>query len=156
MKMDPLRHQTVTRYIAPLREGGSLPLLVEADDGFRYAAKLRGSGHGPKVLAAEIIGGEVARAAGLLVPELVFLNLDEDFGRTEPDEEVQDLMQASRGLNLGMHFLEGALSIDPYINTIDAETASRIVWTDAFLTNIDRTLRNTPALCRGVRARPAL
>lgn len=146
MKMDQLRHQTVTRYIAPLREGGSLPLLVEADDGFRYAAKLRGSGHGPKVLAAEIIGGEVARAAGLLVPELVFLNLDEDFGRTEPDEEVQDLMQASRGLNLGMHFLEGALSIDPYINTIAAETASRIVWTDAFLTNIDRTLRNTNML----------
>lgn len=134
--MDQLRHQTVTRYIAPLREGGSLPLLVEADDGFRYAAKLRGSGHGPKVLAAEIIGGEVARAAGLLVPELVFLELAEDFGRTEPDEDVQDLMQASRGLNLGMHFLEGALSIDPYINTIDAETASRIVWTDAFLTNI--------------------
>ena len=146
MKMDPLRHQTVTRYIAPLREGGSLPLLVEADDGFRYAAKLRGSGHGPKVLAAEIIGGEVARAAGLLVPELLFLDLDEDFGRTEPDEEVQDLMQASRGLNLGIHFLEGALSIDPYINTIDAETASRIVWTDAFLTNIDRTLRNTNML----------
>ncbi len=144
--MDQLRHQYVTRYITPLREGGSLPLLVEADDEFRYVAKLRGSGHGPKVLSAELIGGEVARAGGLLVPELVLLDLDEDFGRTEPDEEVQDLMQSSRGLNLGMHLLEGAVTHDTHVNEVDPLTASKIVWLDAYLTNIDRTVRNTNML----------
>ncbi|MDE7093037.1 MAG: aminotransferase class I and II, partial [Muribaculaceae bacterium] len=96
-----LRHQNVTRYIAPLREGGSLPALAEADDGFKYVVKFRGAGHGSKALVSELIGGEIARLAGLRVPELVFLDLDEDFGRTEPDEEIQDLLKASRGLNLG-------------------------------------------------------
>lgn len=91
------------RYITPLREGGSLPALTEADDGFKYVLKFRGAGHGTKALIAELIGGEVARALGFRVPELVFLDLNEDFGRTEPDEEIQDLLRASHGMNLGMH-----------------------------------------------------
>ncbi len=144
--MTPLRHQTATRYITPLREGGSLPVLAEADDGFKYVLKLRGAGHGTKALTAELIGGEVARALGFRVPELVLVDLPEEFGRTEPDVEVQELLQASRGLNLGMHFLSGALTLDPYANGIDELDASRIVWLDAFLTNIDRTVRNTNML----------
>lgn len=144
--MTPLRTQNVTRYITPLREGGSLPALVEADDGFKYVIKFRGAGHGSKALISELIGGEVARAIGLRVPELVFLNLSEEFGRTEPDEEVQDLLKASRGLNLGLHYLGGAFTIDPYTNPIDEMTASKIVWLDAFLTNVDRTVRNTNML----------
>ncbi len=130
----------------PLREGGSLPALAEADDGFKYVVKLRGAGHGAKALIAELIGGEIARAAGLRMPELVFLDIDEDFGRTEPDEEIQDLLKASRGLNLGMHFLSGAVTLDPYINRIDALEASKIVWLDSFITNVDRTVRNTNML----------
>lgn len=143
---DKIRHQQVTRYIAPLREGGSLPALAEADDGFRYVVKFRGSGHGKKVLVAELIGAEVARLAGLKVPEIVFLDLDEDFGRTEGDEEIQDLLKASRGLNLGLHFLDGSLTWDVAVNRPDALTASMIVWVDALLTNIDRTVRNTNML----------
>lgn len=141
-----LRHQQVIRYITPLREGGSLPALTEADDGFKYVLKFRGAGHGSKALIAELIGGEVARALGFRVPELVFLELDEDFGRTEPDEEIQDLLKASRGLNLGMHFLSGAVTVDPYVNEIDGKLASAIVWLDAFLTNVDRTVQNTNML----------
>ena len=141
-----IRRQQVTRYIAPLREGGSLPALAEADDGFRYVVKFRGSGHGKKVLVAELIGAEVARLAGLRVPEIVFLDLDEEFGRTEGDEEIQDLLKASRGLNLGLHFLNGAMTWDVAANRTDALTASMIVWVDALLTNIDRTVRNTNML----------
>ena len=141
-----LRLQKLTRYVTPLREGGSLPALAEADDGFEYVVKFRGAGHGSKALVAELIGGEVARALGLKVPELVLLELDEDFGRTEGDEEVQDLLKASRGLNLGLHYLSGAFTIDPYVNEIDEYTASCIVWLDAFLTNVDRTVRNTNML----------
>lgn len=141
-----LRRQQVTRYVVPLREGGSLPALAEADDGFKYVVKFRGAGHGKKALIAELIGGEVARALGLRVPELVFLDIDEDFGRTEADEEIQDLLKASRGLNLGLHFLSGSLTVDPYVNDVDALTASMIVWLDAFLTNVDRTVRNTNML----------
>ena len=141
-----LRRQMVTRYVMPLREGGSLPALAEADDGFEYVVKFRGAGHGKKALIAELIGGEVARALGFRVPELVFLDLDEDFGRTEGDEEVQDLLKASRGLNLGLHYLAGAFTVDPYVNEIDEDMASRIVWLDAFLTNVDRTVRNTNML----------
>lgn len=144
--IEQLRHQQVTRYIAPLREGGSLPALAEADDGFRYVVKFRGAGHGTKALVSELIGGEIARAAGLRVPELVFLDIDEDFGRTEPDEEIQDLLKLSRGLNLGMHFLNGAMTLDPYSNKVDETEASKIVWLDAFLTNVDRTFRNTNML----------
>ena len=141
-----LRRQKLTRYITPLREGGSLPALAEADDDFKYVVKFRGGGHGAKALIAEYIGGEIARRAGLKVPELVFLDLDEDFGRTEPDEEVQDLLRASTGLNLGLHFLSGALGWDVSVNRTDAATASRIVWLDAFITNVDRTFRNTNML----------
>lgn len=141
-----LRSQEVTRYIQPLREGGSLPLLAEADDDFKYVVKMRGAGHGAKALVAELIGGEIARLADLRVPEQVLLHLGEEFGQTEPDEEVQDLLKASRGLNLGIHFLSGAVTLDPYVNPIGAEEASAIVWTDAFLTNIDRTVKNTNML----------
>lgn len=141
-----LRHADVTRYITPLREGGSLPALAEADDGFKYVVKFRGAGHGTKALIAELIGGEIARAAGLRVPELVFLNVDEDFGRTEGDEEIQDLLKASRGLNLGLHYLQGAFTWDVAVNHADPVEASKIVWLDAFLTNVDRTYRNTNVL----------
>ena len=145
MKID-LRHQAVTRYVTPLREGGSLPALAEADDGFRYVLKFGGGGHGSKALISEFIGGEIARAAGLRVPELVFLDLDEDFGRTEPDEEIQDLLQASRGLNLGLHFLSPSMTWDVAVNKPTEEEASAIVWLDAFITNVDRTARNTNML----------
>ncbi len=141
--MNEIRREALTRYITPLREGGSLPALAEAADGFKYVVKFRGAGHGSKALIAEFIGGEVARALGFRVPELVFLDIDEDFGRTEGDEEVQDLLRASTGLNLGLHYLSGAMTMDPYVNGIDEATASRIVWLDAFLTNVDRTVRNT-------------
>lgn len=141
-----LRTVAVTRYITPLREGGSLPALAEADDGFRYVLKFRGTGHGPKALIAELIGGEVARALGLPVPELVFAELDEAFGRTEGDEEIQDLLKGSQGLNLALHFLAGAITFDPTVTTVEPELASRIVWLDAFLTNIDRTVKNTNML----------
>jgi hypothetical protein len=141
-----LRTANVTRYIMPLREGGSLPALAEADDDFKYVLKFRGSGHGTKTLIAELIGGEIAKVLGLRIPELVFLNLDEAFGRTQGDEEIQDLLQASRGLNLGLHFLSGALAFDPTVHVVDELLASQIVWMDAYLTNIDRTVRNTNML----------
>lgn len=144
--MNEIRTTDAVRYVLPLREGGSLPALVDADDGFKYVLKFRGGGHGAKALIAEFIGGEIARAAGLRVPELVFVNLDESFGRTEGDEEIQDLLQASRGLNLGLHFLSGALTWDVVVNTADPMEASRIVWLDAFITNVDRTWRNTNML----------
>lgn len=130
----------------PLREGGSLPALAEADDGFKYVLKFRGAGHGTKALIAELLGGELARCVGLRVPEIVFLNLDEAFGRSEGDEEIQDLLQASRGLNMGLHFLSGAITYDPAADMVDGEMASEIVWIDALLTNIDRTVRNTNML----------
>lgn len=141
-----IRRQNVTRYITPLREGGSLPALAEADDGFKYVIKFRGAGHGSKALIAEFVGGEVARALGFRVPELVLLDIDEDFGRTEGDEEIQDLLKASQGLNLGLHFLDGAMTMDPCVNAVTPETAADIVWLDAFLTNVDRTVRNTNML----------
>ncbi|MCM1356126.1 MAG: hypothetical protein NC212_06955 [Staphylococcus sp.] len=145
MKLD-IRHEAMTLYLQPLREGGSLPGLVEASDGFKYVAKFRGAGHGTKALIAEFIGSELARAAGFRVPELVMLDLDEDFGRTEGDEEIQDLLRGSTGLNLGVHFLSGAMTWDVIANHTDALTASSLVWLDAFLTNIDRTARNTNML----------
>lgn len=141
-----LRRQELTRYILPLREGGSLPALAEADDEFRYVVKFRGAGHGAKALIAELIGGMVAKSLGFRVPELVFLNIDSRFGITEPDEEVQDLLRASEGLNLGLHFLDRAMTMDPSVNHVDPLTASKIVWLDAFLTNVDRTRLNTNML----------
>lgn len=141
-----LRTVDVLRYVTPLREGGSLPAIVEADDGFLYVLKFRGAGQGVKALIAELIGGELARAVGLRVPEIVFATVDPAFGRTEPDEEIQDLLKASAGLNLALHYLSGAISYDPAVNSIDSETASVIVWLDALLTNVDRTARNTNML----------
>src|ERR1700734_2241185 len=121
-----LRTVNVIRYVTPLREGGSLPAIAEADDEFLYVLKFRGAGQGAKALIAELIGGEIARALGLRVPEIVFANLDEAFGRTEPDEEIQDLLKASVGLNLALHYLSGAITFDPVANTIDALLASKI------------------------------
>lgn len=141
-----LRTVNVIRYISPLREGGSLPALAEADDGFKYVVKFRGSGHGTKMLVSELIGGAVAHTLGFRVPEMVFINLDEAFGRTEGDEEIQDLLQGSRGLNMGLHFLSGALTFDPVVTTVDDKTASQLVWMDALLTNVDRTIKNTNML----------
>lgn len=141
-----LRTVNVTRYVAPLREGGSMPAIAEADDDFLYVLKFRGAGQGSKALIAELIGGEIARALKLKVPEIVFANLDEAFGRTEPDEEIQDLLKASVGLNLALHYLSGAITFDPLVTTVDAKLASQIVWLDCLLTNVDRTCRNTNML----------
>ncbi|HEU0137174.1 MAG TPA: HipA family kinase [Flavobacterium sp.] len=141
-----LREIAVTRYITPLREGGSLPALAEGDDDYKYVLKFRGAGHGIKALIAELIGGEIARALGLKTPELVFAELDEAFGRTEADEEIQDLLKSSQGKNLALHYLSGAINYDPLVSDTDAETASKIVWLDALITNVDRTFRNTNML----------
>lgn len=141
-----LRTVNVTRYITPLREGGSMPAIAEADDTFMYVIKFRGAGQGPKALIAELIGGEIARALHLRIPEIVFANLDEAFGRTEPDEEIQDLLKASEGLNLALHYLSGSITFDPTVTTVDAKTASEIVWLDCLLLNVDRTVRNTNML----------
>jgi hypothetical protein len=141
-----LRNVNVTRYVTPLREGGSLPAIVEADDGFLYVLKFRGAGQGRKALIAELIGGEIARALGFRVPEIVFANLDEAFGRIEGDEEIQDLLKASVGLNLGLHYLSGAITFDPVVNELDRTISSKIVWLDCLLMNVDRTSRNTNML----------
>jgi hypothetical protein len=141
-----LRTVNVTRYVTPLREGGSLPAIVEADDGFLYVLKFRGAGQGLKALIAELIGGEMARAMGLRLPELVFMNLVDTFSKTEPDEEIQDLLRASTGLNLGLHYLSSSITFDPLVTTIDSKLASQIVWLDCILTNVDRTPRNTNML----------
>lgn len=141
-----IRTVHVTRYVTPLREGGSLPAIAEADDGFLYVLKFRGAGQGVKALIAELIAGEIARALGLLVPEIVFAQLDPAFGRTEPDEEIQDLLKASTGLNLALHYLSGSITFDPVVTAIDATLASRIVWFDSLVTNVDRTARNTNML----------
>jgi hypothetical protein len=141
-----LRTVQAIRYVAPLREGGSLPAITEADDGFLYVLKFRGAGQGTKALVAELIGGMLAKAAGFKVPELVFIQLDAAFGRTEPDPEIQDLLKASTGLNLGLHYLSGSITFDTCVNMVDALEAARIVWLDAFITNVDRTSRNTNML----------
>jgi hypothetical protein len=141
-----IRTVTVTRYITPLREGGSMPAIAEADDGFLYALKFRGAGQGVKALIADVIGGEIARALGLKVPEIVYAELDETFGRTEPDEEIQDLLKASTGLNLALHYLSGSVAYDASVVPVDPRTASTIVWLDALLMNVDRTVRNVNML----------
>jgi len=141
-----IRTVNVTRYVTPLREGGSLPAIAEADDGFKYVLKFRGAGQGVKALVAELIGGEIARALGLRMPEIVFAHLDTAFGRTEPDEEIQDLLKASVGLNLAIHYLSGAITYDPVVTKLDPILASQIVWMDCLLTNVDRTARNTNML----------
>ncbi|WP_276496873.1 HipA family kinase [Pontibacter litorisediminis] len=148
MKYNPpdIRTVEVTRYVTPLREGGSLPAIVEADDEFMYVLKFRGAGQGIKVLIAELLVGEIARALGFKLPEIVFATLDEAFGRTEPDEEIQDLLRASEGLNLALHYLSGAITFDPVVTTLDARLASQIVWLDSLVLNVDRTARNTNLL----------
>ncbi|QNL48293.1 aminotransferase class I and II [Olivibacter sp. SDN3] len=142
----PLRKINVIRYITPLREGGSMPAIVEGDDDFLYVLKFRGAGQGVKALIAELLGGELARALGLKVPEIVFANLENEFGQTEPDEEIQDLLKGSVGLNLGLHYLSGAITFDPLVVSIDPLIASKIVWLDYLLMNVDRTARNTNML----------
>ena len=141
-----LRTVNVIRYVTPLREGGSLPAIAEADDEFLYVLKFRGAGQGVKALIAELIGGEIARALGFKIPDLVFANLDAAFGRTEPDEEIQDLLKASVGLNLALHYLSGAITFDPTVTVVDPKLASQIVWLDCLLSNVDRTPRNTNML----------
>jgi hypothetical protein len=132
----------VTRYVTPLREGGSLPAIVEADDDGLYVLKFRGAGQGVKALIAELVAGEIARALGLRVPEVVFANLDAVLSRTEPDPEIQDLLRASAGLNLALDYLPGSITFDPLVETIDTKLASQIVWFDCLVTNVDRTPRN--------------
>src|SRR5215469_15532111 len=142
-----LRTVTVTRYVTPLREGGSLPAIVEADDDGLYVLKFRGAGQGTKALIAELVSGEIARALGLPVPEIVFLELDGVLGRSEPDFEIQALVKASEGLNLGLDFLPGAVAFSTAdISRLDARLASEIVWFDAYVSNVDRTVRNTNML----------
>jgi hypothetical protein len=141
------RTVTATRYVMPLREGGSLPGLVEADDDGLYVLKFRGAGQGPKALVAELVAGELARALGLPVPELVLIELDPELARAEPDPEIQELIEASGGLNLGMDFLPGALGFDPAAGPApDPSLAADVVWFDALVLNLDRTPRNTNLL----------
>jgi hypothetical protein len=143
-----VRTVRATRYVTPLREGGSLPALVEADDDGLYVLKFRGAGQGPKALVAEIVGGELARALGLPVPELVLIELDPELARAEPDPEIQDLIRASAGLNVALDFLPGSLPFAPAAGEPpDPAFAADVVWLDALLTNVDRTARN-PNLLR--------
>jgi hypothetical protein len=142
-----LRTIEATRYVTPLREGGSLPALVEASDEGMYVLKFRGAGQGSKALVAEVVAGELARALGFAVPELALVELDESLGRAEPDPEIQDLLAASVGLNLGVDFLPGALPFSPAAGPIPAaDLAADIVWFDALVTNVDRTAKNTNML----------
>lgn len=141
-----LRTVNVTRYVTPLREGGSLPAIVEADDDGMYVLKFRGAGQGEKALIAELVAGEIARAIGLRVPEIVFADLDPILSRTEPDPEIQDLLRSSAGLNLALDYLPGSITYDPLVFGVDARLASEIVWFDCFVTNVDRTARNTNLL----------
>ena len=144
----PPRTVTATRYVTPLREGGSLPALVEADDDGLYVLKFRGAGQGAKALVAELIGGEIARAVGLAVPEIVLIELDPELARAEPDPEIQDLIRASAGVNVALDFLPGSLPFAPGAGEPpEPALAADIVWLDAFLTNVDRTARN-PNLLR--------
>jgi hypothetical protein len=143
----PLRRLEAVRYVLPLREGGSLPALVEADDQRLYVLKFRGAGQGAKALVAEVVGGQIARAAGLKVPELVLVEVERALGVSEPDPEIQHLVNASVGLNLGLAYLPGAVMFDPGASPRpDGALASAVVWTDAYLSNVDRTARNSNLL----------
>jgi hypothetical protein len=141
-----MRKVAATRYVTALREGGSMPAIVEADDEGMYVLKFRGAGQGPKALIAELVAGELARAAGLPVPEIVFIELDADLARTEPDPEIQELIRRSAGLNIALDYLPGSVMFDPVVETPDADLAAAIVWFDALVTNVDRTARNTNML----------
>ncbi|MER5553982.1 HipA family kinase [Streptomyces sp. NPDC002793] len=137
-----LQEVVATRYVTPLREGGSLPGIVEADDLGTYVMKFTGAGQGRKTLVAEVICGELGRRLGLRVPELVTIQLDPVIGLAEPDQEVQELLKASAGLNLGMDYLPGSLGFDPLAYEVGAEEAGRVVWFDALINNVDRSWRN--------------
>ena len=142
-----IRHVTATRYVTPLREGGSLPAVVEADDDGLYVAKFRGAGHGVKALVAELIAGEIGRALGLLVPEIVLVDFDPRLAAAEPDQEIRELLQRSSGVNVGLDFLPGALSFDPAAGfKPPPELCAAVVWFDSFVTNVDRDVRNTNML----------
>ena len=141
-----LRTVTATRYVAPLREGGSLPAVVEADDLGTYVLKFRGAGQGRKALVAELVAGELARVLGLNVPEIVLVRLYSELARTEPDPEIQDLIRASGGLNLALDYLPGSLGFDPIVDPPDPTLAARILWFDALVQNVDRSPRNTNLL----------
>jgi hypothetical protein len=142
-----VRTVSAIRYVTPLREGGSLPAIVEADDDGTYVLKFRGAGQGPRVLVAELVAGEIARALGLPVPEIVFVEVDPGLGRNEPDSEIRALLKASLGKNLALDYLPGSLAYDPAASApLDPLLASRIVWFDAYVFNIDRTARNTNML----------
>jgi hypothetical protein len=142
----PLRTVTATRYITPLREGGSVPAIIEADDEGMYVLKFRGAAQGVKTLIAELIAGEIARVLELPVPEIVFVDVDADLARAEPDPEIQSVIRASGGCNLALDYLPGAITFDPVADQPAADLASAIVWFDAFVTNVDRTPRNTNML----------
>jgi hypothetical protein len=142
----PLRTVRVTRYVTPLREGGSLPAIVEADDDGLYVLKFRGAGQGVRALIAELVAGEIGRTLELPVPEIVLAEVDGDLARTEPDPEIFSLVNASAGLNLALDYLPSAVAFDPLVDRVDADLASRIVWFDAYVTNVDRTVRNTNML----------
>ena len=148
MTDQPPRIRTVTasRYVTPLREGGSLPAIIEADDDGLYVLKFRGAGQGPKALIAELLAGEIGRLAGLPVPEIVFVMLPPDLARTEPDAEIQSLIGASSGLNIALDYLPGSVNFDPLVYQPDAKLASAVVWFDAFVCNVDRTARNVNML----------
>lgn len=137
-----LRNVNITRYVTPLREGGSLPAIVEADDDGMYVLKFRGAGQGSRALVAELVCGEIGRVLGLPVPEIVFAELDHDLSRTEPDHEISGLIRRSAGLNLALDYLPGSVMYDRLVMRVDAELASRIVWFDAYISNVDRTARN--------------
>jgi hypothetical protein len=142
----PLRTVVASRYVTSLREGGSLPAIVEADDDGLYVLKFRGAGQGPKALIAELIAGQIGRLAGLPVPEIVFIELPGDLARTEPDAEIQSLMRASAGLNIALDYLPGSITYDPLVYEPEERLASAIVWFDAFVCNVDRTARNANML----------
>lgn len=145
-EISPLRSVTVVRYVTPLREGGSMPAVVEADDLGLYVLKFRGAGQGVRALIAEIISGGVARAIGLPVPEIVLAILDPELARTEPDPEIQDLIRASGGLNVALDYLSGAVNFDPGVDEVTPDFAARLVWLDALVSNVDRSARNTNLL----------
>ena len=142
----PPRTVTVERYVTPLREGGSLPAVVEADDLGLYVLKFRGAGQGVRALMAELISGGIARALGLPLPEVVLAQLDPALAQTEPDPEIQDLIRASAGLNVGLDYLSGAVNFDPAADVVTPDFASRLVWFDTLVSNVDRTARNTNLL----------
>jgi len=138
-----LRTVTATRYVTPLREGGSLPAIVEADDDGLYVVKFSGAGQGPKALIAELVAGEIGRHLGLLIPEIVLVDVDPALGKAEPDQEIQELLVRSPGINLGLDFLPGALSFEPAVGPAPSpDGAADIVWFDGLVTNVDRTARN--------------